>query len=96
MSKKGWIICQDDKGNYQWYDQSFPIQTNAALLGWMQDFWAAFLERPKLLRWIVRIAMGKYAYRELYGSKEAILKSGYTIWDYTLQEQEYHKDIIPT
>jgi hypothetical protein len=94
--KKGWIVCPDDNGINRWYEQTFPIETHHALLGWMQDFWAAFSERPKILRWIARVAMGKYAYRELYGSKEAILKSGYGIWDYSLHELDYHKDKVPT
>ena len=54
------------------------------------------MARPKIMRWIARLAMGKYAYRELYGIKETVLKHGYRIWDYSLQTQEYHKDKIPT
>ena len=93
---KGWIVAPDEKGNMKWYEQTFPIETHHALLGWMQDFWAAYADRPKILRWIARMAMGKYAYRELYGSRDAIIKSGYGIWDYSLQELDYHKDKVPT
>ena len=96
MSKQGWIVVLDEKENYQWYEQTFPIETNASLVGWMQDFWGAFLERPKILRWLARKAMGKYAYRELYGSKEALEKTGWGIWNYYLQDMDYHKDKIST
>ena len=63
MKKKGWVVIPDDKGNYHWYEQTFPIETHASLIGWMQDFWSAFLGRPKLLRWIARLAMGWHYWR---------------------------------
>ena len=97
MSKKGWLVVPDKDGNYHWHEYTFPIQTNASLVMWMQDFWPAFLERPKLLRWLARIAMGKLAYRELYGSKEALIKTGYYFeMRYSLPDMDYHKDKVPT
>jgi hypothetical protein len=79
------------------YEEEFPIDTYISVLAWTQDFWRAFLIRPIIFRWLARIAMGKYAYRELYGAKEAIEKCGFTIWDsYGLEFQEYHKDKVPT
>ena len=70
------------------------IEGYARVFAWMQDFWAAFDERPLLLRWIARLAMGKYAYRELHGSREAIIDNGYGIHDYSLHDMDYHKDRI--
>jgi len=79
-----------------------PIETYAALFAWGLDFWLAYLERPKILRWIARKAMGRYAYRELYGIREAIgkyklgfeLPSDFLTYDY--RDQDYHNDKIPT
>ena len=66
----------------------------ARTFAWTQDFWSAFSQRPKILRWVARLAMGKYAYREIYGAKETILDTGYDIWDYSLQDMDYHKDKV--
>jgi hypothetical protein len=93
---KATVSYIDKDSNFQVYTEYIPVDTHADLVGWAQDFWAAFLERPKILRWITRIAMGKYAYRELYGTKESIIKHGWGIWDYSCQNQDYHKDKIPT
>ena len=98
MTKKGWIVAPDEKGNLCWHEQTFPIETNSSLVAWMQDFWQAYLERPKILRWIARKAMGKYAYRELYGSKDTLIKTKqyFEGFGYSLESMEYHKDKIPT
>ena len=106
MSNKWWdrtgkiraVVSYTDKdGMPRSYIAYLPINTHHDLVGWMQDFWSAFLDRPKIFRWMARIFMGKYAYRELYGSKESLDKYGWFISDgYCLQNQEYHKDKIPT
>jgi len=90
------VFYIDKEGKSQHYIEYIPVDTHHDLVGWTQDFWGAFLDRPKILRWIARIAMGKYAYRELYGTKESIIKRGWGIWSYSLQEMDYHKDKIPT
>ena len=103
MSRKGTLFSKHpDTGETQVTEIDLPIETYAALFGWGLDFWLAYLERPKILRWIARKAMGRYAYRELYGIKESIgkyrggfkLPSDYLTYDYN--EQDYHNDKIPT
>ena len=75
-------------------------ESYADLYGWIQDFWKAFLERPKILRLIAKWAMGKYAYRELYGTREGLLKHGLDVeWinkyvGYCLEAMDYHKDKV--
>jgi len=70
---------------------------------WALDFWRAFLERPKIVRWMVRILVGKYAWSELIGMKISVQK-----WysddgtlkcnafskniGYGLEDVSYHKD----
>ena len=55
-----------------------------------QDFWKAFLERPKIFRWICKISMGQYAWSELIGAKIE-LETSDILYDYCLQNMEYHK-----
>ena len=80
--------------------RSIKPYSYASTFAWSLDFWRAFLERPKVFRWITRLAMGQYAYRELYGIKESIEKSGSSL-DMSfiscgLQGMDYHKDKVKT
>jgi len=71
------------------------IETYIQVSAWAMDFWYAFLDRPKFLRWIAKIAMGKYAYRELYEIKvcfenvDLLPNIGYS-----LKHMDYHKDKV--
>jgi len=75
-------------------DEIQPSYASAA--AWALDFWYAFLERPKILRWIAKLAMGKYAYREIYGAKQAVKKYGWfrETCGYDLKNMDYHKDKV--
>lgn len=95
--KDGTLFYEDEYGHFRSCKISLPIETHSSLVMWSLDFIRAFYERPKILRWIARMSMGKYAYRELFGIKESLDKYGYvTDLDYGLQNQDYHKDKIPT
>lgn len=74
----------------------FPIESYADVSAWGQDFWNQFLCRPKFLRWIAKLAMGKYAYRELYGMKEAIQNHKHLIGpEYSLPEtMDYYAEKV--
>lgn len=39
------------------------------ICAWAEDFWKAFMEKPKIFRWIVKIIVGRYAWTELMGMK---------------------------
>ena len=70
-----------------------------AVEAWAQDFWLAFLEKPKFIRWVCKTLMGKYAWRELIGMKEELdltvdwwYSVGYTInsgTDYKKENREF-------
>ena len=68
----------------------------SAIYGWTLDFWRAFLERPKIFRFICRIFMGKYAWSELIGAKMAIEKIDANAFGeyiyYELNDMDYHKE----
>lgn len=61
---------------------------------WALDFIRAYRERPRLLRHIARLCMGRYAYRELNGLYEALKYAGYyPDLPYDCQRQEYHQEV---
>lgn len=62
---------------------------------WTLDFWRAFLERPKALRWLCLLLMGRYARNELIGAKQKIEESGEAFYfrdnfGYQLEDMDYH------
>lgn len=93
---EGILIHEYPKGHLRVDKIMLPFESHANVLGWGQDFLGAYYGRPWILRLIARLAMGKYAYRELVGVREAIEKNGYGIWDYDLEDMEYHQDRVPT
>jgi len=60
---------------------------------WALDFCRAFNERPKIIRFIVLLLMGKYARNEYLGMEESLNKNWYnTHWEYDLQHMDYHDE----
>jgi len=66
----------------------------ASTYAWAMDFWRAFLAKPKFIRFFVKVLMGKYAWNELVGMKDAIEKTYPEVFDieYSCENQEYHKE----
>jgi len=66
------------------------------ITAWIEDFWQAFIMRPKFIRWLIFKLMGRYARNELLGSKREMEKSRTWInnrnW-YCLQDQDYHESL---
>ena len=48
----------------------------------------------KFRRFILRLVLGKYAWRELLGLKEAVDKEWDVSIDYGIERCEYHKDKV--
>lgn len=73
-------------------------ETNfASAFAWGQDFWRAFHERPRILRWVAFSCMGRYARRELIGMRDAIEKEGYSTripYDESLRNMDYHQEKV--
>ncbi len=62
---------------------------------WGLDFLRAYHERPRVFRWIARLCMGRYAYRELVGMYEAFKVEGYDPdLPYDLEHMDYHQEAI--
>ncbi len=74
---------------------NLPIDTHAAVLGWGMDLCRAIHEFSRLRKWLLRLVLGRYAYRELVGLRDAIEEDGYpTDYGYELQGMGYHKDRV--
>lgn len=75
-------------------DSTF-INDVAFITGWALDFVRAIHERNWLCKLILRLAMGKYAYRELFGLRKALEDNGwYPDFEYELKGMAYHKDKV--
>ena len=59
---------------------------------WAIDFMRACYERNVFMRLLFRIALGKYAYREFIGLRDAIAKEVPLDSGYELQQMDYHSD----
>lgn len=65
--------------------------------GWTHDMCKALYERPLWARLLLRLAMGRYAYREFLGVIE-YLKKGWWNMDLgydPLQTMDYHNEPMP-
>ena len=61
-----------------------------------EDFWMAFLEKPKIIRWLVKILIGRYAWNELLGIKRTYEEySNFKLKEhgYDLKRCEYHNEL---
>lgn len=63
---------------------------------WALDFCRALRDRPWWARLLVRIAFGRYAYREFIGMQNAFIGVGYSpFFDYGIETCDYHNDAVP-
>ena len=73
-----------------------PLDFCGTQMGWTQDFFHALEEigRPRL--WLLRLIMGRYAFRELVGMFEDLKSRGYWTenFGYILQDMDYHNDKV--
>jgi len=65
------------------------------IYAYISDFWVAFLEKPKFIRWLCLLLMGRYAKNELIGTKETLDKYDGDIMDrpYGLKNCDYHDEL---
>ena len=78
-------------------DTKGDLPSFAPAFAWGQDFWRAFHERPRILRWIAYLCMGCYATRELIGMRDAIEDQNYSThypYDDALKGMAYHKEKV--
>lgn len=79
-------------------DTKFEIEAFAnqsgATTAWAQDFNYALNDRPWICKWLFRLIVGKYAWREFKGMVQCIAMSGGWVQNigYSLRDMDYHKD----
>ena len=97
MTHKGILVfINQETGEIDSHEMTLPMDTYVKFYVWGLDFWRAFIERPKIFRWIARLAMGRYAYRELQGLRQECDKrwEGNVDFGYGLEDCDYHKDKV--
>lgn len=66
---------------------------NATLTAWTIDFIRAFMARPRVIRWLVYLLIGKFAHHELNGLFRELNRLEFIITDgYDLKTSSYHND----
>ena len=67
----------------------------AAVVFWALDFLRAAHEHSKFRGWLIRLALGRYAFREMMGMHETLAKMGYDPdWEYGIEGCEYHQERV--
>ena len=69
---------------------------NSIIEMWALDLFRALSQRPLWCKVLLRGVMGKYAYREFIGMRDALNVYHYPWDDYLLEGCEYQKDSVPT
>ena len=98
MKHKGMLISNDPEGKTHVTEIDLPIETYASALGWGMDMCRAMMHFSKFRKYLLKLIMGKYAFRELIGLRDCIEQYGYTCSNpdigYCLENMEYHKDKV--
>ena len=67
----------------------------AAVVFWALDFLRAARERGRFRRWLLKVILGRYAFREMMGMRQALADMGYDPdWEYGIEGCEYHQERI--
>ena len=78
-------------------NDTIPKVNWATTFGWALDFCRAVRERPWWARWLFRIVLGKYAYREFIGIQDALMRESFNpYYEYECRNVEYQSDKVPT
>jgi hypothetical protein len=83
------------EGNLIVCEMDYPLETHITYLAWSLDMLRKLYEYNKLRRWLICILLGKYAFRELMGLRDLLIKDGYDLsFGYGLEDCEYNKDKV--
>ena len=82
-------------GKFHVTEIDLPIDTHMDTFAWGLDMLRKINEFGRFRKWLLRVILGRYAYRELIGLRDSIEKEGYhTKWEYGIERCDYHKDKI--
>ncbi len=74
------------------------MSSYAIVAAWAIDFIRAMQEQSWISRVLLRLSMGKYAYREFIGMIDGLEQTGcspYLGIGYSLEGMDYHQDKLP-
>ena len=72
--------------------KDYPDEGFVRSCGWMVDFLRAAAERPRAWRWLLRLCLGRYAYREFIGMVETARDAKfYPVAKYGLEGKSHHE-----
>lgn len=83
-----------NEGNLVVVETDYPTDNYIVYQAWAEDMLKKLYEHSKLRRWLIRLLLGRYAFRELMGMRDQLEKDGlgdllYT--GYGLEDCEYNK-----
>lgn len=89
------VYNRPDTGQLCTDEINLPIETYMVAVAWGMDFLRKINEFSRFHKWILRLVLGRYAFRELIGLRDCIEKYNYsTTYPYELENMDYHKDKV--
>ena len=93
--ERKWLsIGLNPEGELVCFEETRPIEQRASLAAWSQDFFRKLEEFNWLRHLLIRLVLGRHAYRELCGMIGALreTKDWIPSVGYGLEDMEYHKE----
>ena len=82
-------------GKMHSYEQEFPMETYMGAVVWGMDMLRAIHKHRKFRKWLIKLAIGRHAFREMVGLDDVINEYGYdTHSDYGLEDMDYHREKV--
>ena len=90
------ISRHPDTGEIVVTNWKLPLDFGGSMNGWVIDFFRVLEEFSKFRLWILRLALGRYGYRELVGMFEDLKKRGNWTPEigYGLENVDYNKEKV--
>ena len=83
------------EGNLIVCEMDYPLETYVVYQAWSLDMLRKLYEHSKFRKWIIRLILGKYAFRELMGLRDQLIKDGYDLsFGYGLEDCDYNKNKV--
>ena len=96
MKHKGILFhTNPNTGEQQIEEIDLTFESHTAVCAWAEDFFRAMRGRPRIYLVLIKLFMGRYAYRELIGMRDQLTKEHFLTDNlYYCQNQKYHDDKV--
>ena len=94
--KMGVMVSKAPDGRLVMTKWKLPFDFGGTQMGWTSDFFRALEEFGWLRLWLLRLIMGRYAFREMVGMFDDLKERGCWTPDigYGLGGMDYHKEKV--